>query len=134
MATLVKATLITEQGQKIAERNSQSIGPFISKITAHKLLERSRTTIDAWDRLLLKNPWYRAARKDVAKRLKREVRLPFHPFQYALLKELDAFQYKGDRNPQANKEEWEIADHIAKNSELWTLPNWEAGVFGKISL
>lgn len=127
------ATLTTQRGQQIAESYNQSIGPFVTRIATSQLLGRSRSTINFWDKLLLKNSWYRAAKKDVAKRLKRNQGLPFHPFQLALLKEINRFQSRG-RCAKRNRDRGEIKAFIERNSELWTLPNWEAGAFGTINL
>lgn len=97
-----KAKIISKRGQKLAEKHQERVGFNVQKSKLAEELGRHPDTVNAWAK------WAEKGCIDFA-RCQLEMwdrfpdKTPWHPFQVHILKDIARFQYKGERNPRANK-------------------------------
>jgi hypothetical protein len=103
---MVRAKVVTKRGQKLATTHANKIGFCVAKNRLADELGRKIETI---------NKWAKAAEKGCPDFAKCQLAMwdcypdktPWHPFQAAILRDIDRIQYKG-KNPRKNLTEKDI--------------------------
>lgn len=123
---MAKAKIITKRGQLQAKNYQKRIGFNVPKNRLADELGRHPDTVNAWAKAAEKG-CIDFARCQLEMWERYPDKTPWHPFQAHILRDINRFQYRGDRNPQKNKGRKEIINFVA--SRNYSLEKFRDSIF-----